>query len=426
MHEYIDKGYIPKRSDVLAEFYVEPNRIKLEKAATHIAGESSIDTWSDIKTLSNSVIKKLAPHVYYVNEKTKTIKIAYPIQLFEKGNLCQIMSSIAGNVFGMKAINNLRLQDISFPKKIIKSFPGPRMGIKGLRKFLNVKKRPFVGTIVKPKLGLNHKQWAEVAYQAWSGGLDIVKDDENLTSMAFNKFKDRVSLVLKYLEKAERETGERKIYFPNVSAETFEMLRRMDYVRSLGGKAVMVDLLTVGWAGVHTLRKKSQGLAIHCHRAGHAALTRTTRHGMSMLLLAKLARMLGVDSLHTGTADVGKMEGGPEEVLDIEKEVENEIIKPNLNHHILKQKWYNTKPVLAVASGGLHPGGIPLVIKRMGKDIAMMFGGGVHAHQQGTKAGAISVRQALYAAMKKIPLEKYAQNHNELKFVVEKWGVPKG
>nr|VDD89073.1 RuBisCO long chain, Form III-b [uncultured archaeon] len=425
MHEYIDLDYKPSRSDVIAEFYVEPNKIKLNKAATHIAGESSIDTWSDIKTLSDSVIKRLAPHVFYINHNTKTIRIAYPSELFEKGNICQILSSIAGNVYGMKAINHLRLQDIHFPKKIVTSFPGPRMGIIGLRKLMNVNKRPFVGTIVKPKLGLNPKQWADVAYQAWSGGLDIVKDDENLTSMTFNNFKKRIELVLKLLEKAEKETGERKIYFPNISAETFEMLRRMDYVRERGGKAVMVDLLTVGWAGTHTLRNKSQGLAIHCHRAGHAALTRTPRHGMSMLLIAKLARMIGVDSLHIGTANVGKMEGAPDEVLKIEQEIEDDLILQNNNHHVLGQKWYRVKPTLAVASGGLHPGGIPLLLKRMGKDIAMMFGGGVHANKYGTKAGAMSVRQALYASLKNIPLEKYAKKHKELEFVVKKWGVPK-
>jgi ribulose-bisphosphate carboxylase large chain len=425
MHEYIDLDYKPSRKDVVAEFYVEPNRIKLSKAATHLAGESSIDTWSDIKTLKDSVVKKLAPHVYYINEKTKTIRIAYPGDLFEKGNMCQILSSIAGNVFGMKAVNKLRLQDIHFPKKFVTSFSGPRIGIEGLRKLMNVKKRPFVGTIVKPKLGLNHKEWAQVAYQAWSGGLDIVKDDENLTSMTFNNFKKRVDLVLKYLEKAEKETGERKLYFPNVSAETFEMLRRMDYVREHGGKAVMVDLLTVGWAAVHTLRNKSYGLAIHCHRAGHGALTRDPRHGISMLLIAKLARLIGVDSLHVGTANVGKMEGKPDEVLKIEEEVEDKLVKPDNKLHVLGQKWYNIKPTLAVASGGLQPGSIPLLLKRMGKNIAMMFGGGVHANVYGTKAGAMAVRQSLYATLKGIPLQKYAMKHKELEFAVKKWGVPK-
>ncbi len=50
----------------------------------------------------------------------------------------------------------------------------------GVRKMLGVYKRPLVGTIIKPKMGLNSTEHAKVAYDAWVGGCDIVKDDENL------------------------------------------------------------------------------------------------------------------------------------------------------------------------------------------------------------------------------------------------------
>jgi len=42
------------------------------------------------------------------------------------------------------------------------------------------------------------------------------------------------------------------------------------------------------------------------HRAMHAAFTRNPRHGIAMLPLAKIARMLGGDQLHTGSG-AGKM-----------------------------------------------------------------------------------------------------------------------
>jgi ribulose-bisphosphate carboxylase large chain len=48
--------------------------------------------------------------------------------------------------------------------------------------------------------------------------MDCLKDDENLTSQKFNKFERRVALVAKYRDKAEKETGDVKDAFLNVTA----------------------------------------------------------------------------------------------------------------------------------------------------------------------------------------------------------------
>jgi ribulose-bisphosphate carboxylase large chain len=77
-----------------------------------------------------------------------------------------ILSSVAGNVFGLKALKNLRLLDIEFPKHLLDSFKGPAFGITGIRKLLKVTKRPLVGTIIKPKLGLETQDHTKVAYEA--------------------------------------------------------------------------------------------------------------------------------------------------------------------------------------------------------------------------------------------------------------------
>lgn len=95
----------------------------------------------------------------------------------------------------------------------------------------------------------------------------------------------------------------------NVTAETNEMLRRAKYVRDQGGEYVMIDIITTGWAALQTLREQDLGLVIHAHRAGHAMFTENPKHGMSMLAIAKIARLIGVDQIHIG-AVVGKMIGG--------------------------------------------------------------------------------------------------------------------
>jgi ribulose-bisphosphate carboxylase large chain len=422
MLEYIDLKYKPKKEELVAEYYLEPNNISIEEACEQIAAESSIGTWTDISTMKEEIAKKLKPHVFSIDRERGIAKIAYSCELFESGNIPQIMSAIAGNILGMKIINNLRLLDIEFPKSIINSFKGPKFGIDGIRKLLKVKKRPLIGTIIKPKVGLNEEEHAKVAYDAWTGSLDIVKDDENLTNMSFNRFEKRVIETVKMKEKAERETGEKKIYMPNITAETNEMIRRMKFVKDQGNEYAMVDIISTGFSGLQTVRNINEdlNLVIHAHRAGHAALTRNARHGISMLVIAKIARLIGVDQMHIGTASVGKMEETSREAEDIEQEIESSFI--TRKGHVLEQKWFNIKPVFAVASGGLHPGSIPNVVKVMGNNIVMQFGGGCNGHPDGTKAGAMAIRQALEATMKNISLDKYAENHPELKAALGKWG----
>ncbi len=423
--DFIDKQYTPKKDEVLLLYRVTPAKgVSLARAAEYIAGESSIGTWTKIQTMNPTIARTLKPHVFRIDTRRSLVEIAYPAHLFELGNLPGLLSSIAGNIYGMKGLDELRLEDIGLPKAFVKSFPGPLLGIPGIRRLTGKKKRPLLGTIVKPKVGLTSAQHAQVAFDAWRGGLDVVKDDENLTSLSFNTFEERMKLTFRARDEAERETGEMKVYLANITAETEEMKRRARVVKRLGGEYVMIDILTVGWAALQTMRTYcgKLGLAIHAHRAMHAALTRNRRHGISMLAIAKLARLVGVDQLHIGTANVGKMDSPKDEVLLIEREIEESSIDPDELHGALHQEWYGLKPTLAVASGGLSPLSIPPVVAAMGTDIVMQFGGGCHGHPDGTYAGAKAIRQAWEAVEQGISLSRYAATHPELARAMEKWG----
>ncbi|HDH28535.1 MAG TPA: type III ribulose-bisphosphate carboxylase, partial [Euryarchaeota archaeon] len=360
-------------------------------------------TWTDIST-EKPYVERLCATVFEI--AGKNMKIAYPSGLFEPGNMANILSSVAGNVFGLKGIN-LRLNDIHFPPALAASFKGPKYGITGVRKLLGVERRPLVGTIVKPKLGLNTKDHAQVAYDAWAGGCDIVKDDENLSSQKFNPFEDRIIQTLAMRDKAESETGEKKVYMANVTAETEEMIRRAEFVQESGGRYIMVDILTAGFSALQTIRNHDFNLVIHAHRAGHAAFTKNPVHGISMPVIAVVARLIGVDQLHVGTA-VGKMTEGRREVED--------------NIHACKQKIGGIKDVFPVASGGLHPGHVPALVEFFGTDLICQAGGGIHGHPGGTVKGAVAMRQAVDAAMAGVSLDEYAKDHRELKQAIEKWG----
>lgn len=403
--DFVDLGYHPKDNDLIAEFRVVPRGISMEEAAGAIAAESSIGTWTELTTVE-PYVERLAARVFRIDGSL--VSLAYPMELFEPGNMPNILSSIAGNVFGLRALERLRLVDVHFPESIARSFPGPRFGVEGVRDLLRVKGRPLLGTIIKPKLGLKPEDHARVAYEAWIGGCDIVKDDENLAGQSFNPFEERVSKTLEMRDRAEGETGERKIYMVNITAEAEEMFRRAEYVKDAGGEYVMVDIVTCGFSALQSLRRNFS-LVIHGHRAGHAAFTKLEEHGISMKVLAKASRLVGVDQLHAGTV-VGKMSESKEEVVE--------------NVEAIRGPMYGLKPVLPVASGGLHPALVPKLLEIFGLDLVIQSGGGIHGHPKGTLAGAKAMRQAVEATLEGYNLKEYAEKHEELATALRTWPDP--
>ena len=403
--DFVDLTYEPKETELLCTFQVEPEDLSLKEAAGGVAAESSVGTWTELTT-EKPYVKRLAAHVFSI--EGSVVKIAYPIGLFEPANMPNILSSVAGNVFGLKALKNLRLLDIKFPEQLLDSFEGPAFGIGGIRKLLKVPKRPLVGTIIKPKLGLETKDHVKVAYEAWLGGCDIVKDDENLSSQSFNPFETRLVQTLESRDKSQKETGERKVYMINITAETNIMLKRAQSVLNQGGEYVMVDILTCGWSALQTLRDQNFKLVIHAHRAGHAAFTKNQQHGISMKPIASVARIIGVDQLHVGTV-VGKMSETKAEVLE--------------NISVCKAEMGDLKPVLPVASGGLHPRLVPALMTTFGNDLVIQAGGGIHGHPKGTICGAKAMRQAVDATLEGKTLDEYAKSHRELDDALKRWNV---
>ena len=408
---YLNLNKKPSKDDIVVTFKMKPQKgFDFIKTAQELAAESSVGTWTEVTTLTKGIFQKLAARVIYLNMEKSVVKIAYPIQLFEKGNIAQLLSTIAGNIFSLKKIKILRLEDVEFSPRYINSFLGPQIGLQGIRKLYKIHHRPIIGCIIKPKVGLSPEKTAKLAYEIFSNGVDLIKDDETLTDMSFCRFEKRVKEVVKAINSLEKKSKSKKVFVFNVTGPADEMIKRAALVKELGGRCVMVDIIASGFSAVQYLRKQNFGLIIHGHRAGHSAFTRNKDWGISMLVVAKIARLAGIDELHTGTV-VGKMEGSREEVVSI--------------NDFLRSKFGKLKPVLPVASGGLHPGLVEKLVKILGKDLVINFGGGLHGHPLGSAAGARAVYQAIDAATKGIPLDKYAQTHQELKLALDHWGYEK-
>ncbi|WP_158056579.1 type III ribulose-bisphosphate carboxylase [Halorussus halophilus] len=404
--DFLDLGYEPADSELVCDFYIEPaHDMNMEEAASRVASESSNGTWAELQV--DGSITDLSATACDIDGNH--ITVAYPDALFEKGSMPQILSCIAGNIMGMKAVDNIRLLDCEWPEAIATSFMGPQFGSSVRNEIFDAGDRPITATVPKPKVGLSTDQHVQVGYEAWTGGLDLLKDDENLTDQDFNPFEKRLYDSIEARDKAEEETGEKKSYLINITADGDEMLRRAELVADEGCEYVMVDVVTTGWAAVQQVRELCEdlGLAIHAHRAMHAAFDRVEEHGVSMRVIAQICRLCGVDQLHTGTADLGKLAN--EDTVGI-----NEWMYSDL---------YGMNDVLPMASGGLHPGLVPELVDRVGTNIGVQAGGGVHGHPDGTYAGAKAFRQAVDATAEGIDIHEYAADHPELQTALDKWGT---
>jgi len=439
------------------------------EAAASVAAESSTGTWTSVEARPDSGMERANEYkalVFDMDLQNHMFKVAYPIDLFEPGNMSGFLAGPVGNIAGMKMVQGLRIFDIRFPKPFVESFPGPRIGIQGLREILgHTEPQPLLGTVPKPKVGRTAVEQAILAKRLWTAGdgsYDFIKDDENLTSLSFNDFTERCRAVLKVQREIEAAGKHRKLYLCNVTHSDIDiMLERAELIAREGGRVMMVDVVTTGFAALHTLRKKNPGLFIHAHRAMHGFITRESGPGIrgqgslwgfsvSMLTLAKIYRLLGVDSLHIGSPKSKMQDYGESELIDaamnptevngsdpysqfhITREEHHALqalalneTKPDKNFHTLGQKWYNLKPVWSVASGGLHPGVMDTVVNKLGRDIFIQLGGGVLGHPQGAEQGVIAALQARQAIMAQQTIKEYVKEHPDsaLAAAVAKWGT---
>ena len=386
---------------VRTTYHVESD-MPLEKAAKEIAAEQSTGTWTDVPA-EREVHEKLGARV--VSAKDDVVVIDFPEEIFEPDNVPQILSVVAGNLFGLGGLKACKLLDVDFDP-ITKYYSGPEFGIEDVRKMLGAYDRPLVGTIIKPKVGLSPRRTAEVAEQAALGGLDLIKDDETLTDQRFCPLEERLAAVMDKLNRVEDRTGKRTLYAVNVTCGADQIVERAELAVDLGANTVMVDILTAGFSAVQALTDVKVGVPIHIHRTMHGALTRGP-FGIAMPVIAKLTRMCGGTNLHVGTY-AGKMERNVAEI--------------DASRDVLREPWDRFKRVWPVASGGLYPQKVRANLDNYGVDCILQAGGGIHGHPDGTTAGVRAMFQAVEAWKEHKTLEEYAKAHKELAAALKQWG----
>src|ERR671925_770340 len=375
---YYNPDYEPKDSDILAAFRVTPQPgVDPIEAAAAVAGESSTATWTVVWT------DRLTDHRNYQAK-------AYAVE----------------------------------------PVPGRE------REYLDKFGRPLLGATVKPKLGLSAKNYGRVVFEALRGGLDFTKDDENINSQPFMRWRDRYLYSMEGVNRPSAETGEIKGHYLNFTAATMEeMYERAEFAKELGSVIVMMDL-TVGYTAMQSMSKwaRRNGMILHLHRAGHGTYTRQKSHGVSFRVIAKWCRLIGVDHIHAGTV-VGKLEGDPGMIKGYYDVCRERFNKANPATGLyFDQDWASLAPVMPVASGGIHAGQMHQLLHYLGEDAVLQFGGGTIGHPMGIAAGATANRVAVEAMIKARNegrdyhkegddiLKAAAKHSRELQVALDTWG----
>jgi ribulose-bisphosphate carboxylase large chain len=278
-----------------------------------------------------------------------------------------------------------------------------------------------VGTIIKPKLGLRPKPFADACQQFWLGG-DFIKNDEPQGNQVFAPLKETMTLVAESMRRAQDATGEAKLFSANITADDpFEMILRGEliletFAENASHVAFLVDGYVGGPSAITLCRRYFPNQFLHYHRAGHGAVTsRQSKRGYNVLTHMKMARLQGASGIHTGTMGYGKMEGDKNEKMVaymLERDVADGLY--------FRQDWHGMKQTTPIISGGMNALRLPGFFDNLGhSNVIQTSGGGAFGHKDGGAAGAKSLRLAHEAWTRGIGLIDFAREHSELKGAFE-------
>jgi len=393
------------------------------EAAAHFAAESSTGTNVEVST-TDEFTKGVDALVYEIDEAREIMKIAYPVDLFDRNitdgraMIVSFLTLVIGNNQGMGDIAYAKIHDFHVPKRYLRLFDGPSKDITDLWRILD---RPMVdggyiaGTIIKPKLGLRPKPFAEAAYQFWLGG-DFIKNDEPQGNQVFAPMRETIPLVYDAMKRAQDETGEAKLFSANITADDhYEMIARGEFIlETFGPDADKVAFLVDGYVGgpgmVTTARRNFSGQYLHYHRAGHGAVTSpSAKRGYTAFVLAKMSRLQGASGIHVGTMGYGKMEGDT-----TDKNIAYMIERDSADGPFYHQEWYGMKPTTPIISGGMNALRLPGFFENLGHaNLINTSGGGSYGHIDSPAAGAISLRQAFECWKAGADPIEFAKEHKE-------------
>lgn len=400
----------------LATYRLHDDKADFAKKAQGIAVGLTVGSWTELPEAAKEQMQKHLGQVVSIDahepegaqpgERYADITIAYPDVNFSRD-----IPAFLVTAFGKLSMDGrIKLIDIAPSADFLSAFPGPKFGIEGVRDLLGVHDRPLMMSIFKSVIGHDLANLREQFLQQALGGVDLIKDDEILFENPLTPLERRVEACVSAAREAERTTGQKLIYFANLTGSTFKLKANAKRAIAAGANGLLFNVLAYGFDALAELAKDPDiNVPIAAHPAMAGAFYPSPHYGISApVLLGKLMRIAGAD-LSLFPSPYGSV---------VMPKAENLAVMEALLTSELPQK-----PSFPVPSAGIHPGLVPLIMGDFGPEVVVNAGGGVHGHPGGAAAGGRAFRQAVDATKAEIQLEKYAENHEELRIAIERWGV---
>ncbi|GLI25690.1 ribulose-bisphosphate carboxylase large chain [Xanthobacter flavus] len=328
------------------------------------------------------------------------VTLSWPLETLGP-SLPNLVATVAGNLFELKAVSGLRLLDIRMPSAFAAAYRGPQFGIAGTRRLAGVDKRAMIGTIVKPSVGFSAEETASLVRKLCEAGIDFIKDDELQADGPACPFADRVKAVMRVIEAEADRTGKKTMYAFNLTGDLDQMRRRHDHLVESGATCLMASLNSVGLVGMIELARFST-LPIHAHRNGWGYLARHPMLGWSYVAWQKIWRLAGADHMHVNGLQ-NKFFESDASVMDSARTCLTPL--------------FPEKPciVMPVFSSGQSARQAPATYAGLGStDLIVTAGGGIMGHPDGPAAGVTALKEAWAATVAGISLEEHARAHPEL------------
>ena len=415
-------------NDVVVATYLIESFYPLQDAAQILAGEQSSGTFVAVPGETRELRERHAARVIAVDElpprpapslpgaarppehrgaavNVGHVRIAFPVDNFGP-SLPGLIPAVLGNLFELRELAGVRLLDLDLPEVFARRYPGPQFGVAGTRRLLDAPSGALVGTIIKPSVGLRPEQLRPLVRQLVDSGIDFIKDDELMANPPYSPLSDRVTAVMDEINRGAERTGKKVMYAFNITDEITMLRRHHDTVLKAGGTCVMICVNVIGFPALTYLREHAE-LPIHGHRAMMGALMRHPALGIEFRAYQKLARLAGVDHLHTSGMNNKFYETNEEVRVSIEA---------------VREPLFGGYEILPVLSSGQWAGVAPITYELIGTtDMLMLAGGGILAHPDGIAAGVASIREGWQAAIDGIALEEYAASHPALRQALGKF-----
>ena len=288
--------------------------------------------------------------------------ISFPVET-TGDDLSQLLNVVLGNISLKPAI---RAEGLELPPSLLSRFRGPRFGRTGLRELSGVARRPLVATALKP-MGLTPPDLAELAYRFALGGIDLIKDDHGLTNQTFSRYEERLARCTEAVAKANRQTGMKNLYLPNVTAAPAEMIRRARLARQAGAGGLLV---CPGICGLDAMRAVADddaaSLPIMAHPAFQGSFVVRPEEGFSHgLIFGTIARLAGADATIFPNFG-GRFSFSREQCCEIA--VASEAPLGQL------------RPIFPAPAGGLSLARVSEVQQVYGRELVILVGGGLFKH----------------------------------------------